>query len=565
MTLAGLDPPHPVASNATAQTSAISPELRRGEGKRRTITTGTWGGPARGNRARPALESARMLIPARSETAIAARMDRASAVRRIPLELWLLAGVLLVGATLRFATLSSQSFWFDEAQAAHELHLSFGAMVSTMVAHETNPPLYFVLGWLWAKVFGTSEAGLRSLSAVAGIALIPVVYLCGRELVSRRAGLLAAALTALSPFMIWYSQEAREYMLLALLCAASLLFFARALTEPHRGNIVWWAVFSALAVLTHFFAGFLVAPEAIWLMYVSRSRASVVASAAVALVQASLLPLLFSHASNSLLGFIHATPLGMRIKQVPVAFGLGTLYHSSIVDYGLYGAAVLAAVLIVLLVVGAGTRELRGAGIAAALAAVVLIAPLLVALAGEDYYISRALIPAWVPLAIVIGAACATARLRAAGVALAAVVLGGFVYAQLKIDANPVYQRPDWRGVADALGSAAGARAIVAYDGGLSTDPLATYLPRVPWKESGRGPVAVSEVDVVGSTWQTPGNALPPGTRLIGRKTVDQFLVVRFALNPSWQLTPAQIGARAQLLLAPAPAAPAVLVQHAAP
>ena len=104
------------------------------------------------------------------------------------------------------------------------------------------------------------------MSAIAGTAVIPIAYLCGRELVSKRAGLLAAALAAVSPFMIWYSQEAREYMLLAAFCGASVLFFARCLRSPSRRNLAWWAVFSGLAVLTHYFAAFLVAPEAIWLV-----------------------------------------------------------------------------------------------------------------------------------------------------------------------------------------------------------------------------------------------------------------------------------------------------------
>ena len=66
-----------------------------------------------------------------------------------------------------------------------------------------------------APVRPHSEAGIRSLSVVAGTALIPVACLGCCELVPARAGLLAAAFTALGPFMIWYSQEAREYMLLA--------------------------------------------------------------------------------------------------------------------------------------------------------------------------------------------------------------------------------------------------------------------------------------------------------------------------------------------------------------
>ena len=76
---------------------------------------------------------------------------------------------------LRFATLTSQSYWFDEAQAAHELHLSFGGMLGAWSSGEPNPPLYFLVAWPWARLFGTGEAGLRSLSALLGTALIPLV------------------------------------------------------------------------------------------------------------------------------------------------------------------------------------------------------------------------------------------------------------------------------------------------------------------------------------------------------------------------------------------------------
>jgi mannosyltransferase len=471
------------------------------------------------------------------------------------------AGLAAVGAVLRFATLGSQSFWFDEAQAAHELHLSLGSMLSAMVVHETNPPLYFVLGWLWARIFGTGEVGLRSLSALAGTAVIVIAYMCGRELVSRRAGLLAAALVTLSPFMIWYSQEAREYMLLAAMSGASLLYFARTLRSPVRRNIAGWGVFSALAVLTHFFAAFLIFPEALWLIYVVRNRAIAIAAGAVAAVQVALLPLAFTHATNTLLSFIKSTPLSARIQQVPVAFGLGTLYESPIVRYGLLGAAALAAALIVLLVIGADGRELRGAGIAAALAAAVLVLPLIAALLGEDYYIVRALMPAWIPLAVVVGAACTAPRTRIAGAILAAILLASFVYAQIRISDNYQYQRPDWRGVARALGTPSGPRAIVADDGALATDPLAIYLPGVPWTEPTTGTVTVGEVDVVGYRWQTLGR-LPAGVKLLGAKTVDDYVVDRFSVDPAWTLSRPAIAGRAATLLGPAPPGAAVLVQR---
>ncbi|MBV8220519.1 MAG: glycosyltransferase family 39 protein [Solirubrobacterales bacterium] len=504
-----------------------------------------------------------MLVPARSDAAVAARTSRALRVASTSVEAWLLAGVIVVGAGLRFATLGAQSYWFDEAQAAHELHLSLGAMFHSIFGVETNPPLYFVVGWVWVHVFGAGEVGLRSLSALAGTAVVVLAYLCGRELVSREAGLLAAALAALSPFMIWYSQEAREYMLLAAMCGASMLFWARAWHEPSRWNIVGWGTFSALALLTHSFAVFLVVPEALWLLYVIRTRTIAIAVGLVAAVQVALLPIAFNHATSNLLGFISATPLNLRIQDVPVVFAIGTPYDGQPTQYGLLGAAALAALVIPLLVIGADSRQLRGAGASAALAGTVILIPLGLALLGEDYFIQRALIPAWLPLAVVVGTACTARRARIAGGALAVVLLAGCVYIQVHIDGNHQYQRPDWRGVATALGSTPpGGRAIVAYDGQFAQDPLAIYLPGVAWTQTGSTTVNVGEIDVIGHAWQQVGKPLPGGVRLIGTKLVNDFLVARFAVAPARRLGRPQIAGEALSLLGPASGSGTVLLQR---
>jgi uncharacterized membrane protein len=487
-------------------------------------------------------------------------------MRRLSTEAWVIAGVTVLAAVLRFATLTSQSYWFDEAQAAHEMQLSFGSLMHTIGAQETSPPLYFALAWLWAKVFGTGEAGLRSLSALAGVAVIPLCYLSGRELVSRRAGAVAGLLAALSPFMIDYSQEAREYMLLAALSGASLLFFARSWRAPSTRNLALWAVCSALALLTHFYAGFLVAPEALWLLYAVRRRATVLACAALVVVEGALAPLAISDTSHPI-GWITAFPLSTRIDQVPVAFGLGTLYQSSIVNYGLLGAAVLAAALIALLVIGASSAELRGAGVAAGVCAFVLLVPLLLALLGHDYYIARALIPAWIPLAVLVGAACATPRARIAGAGLATVLVVAFVLASIRISDHAQYQRPDWRGVAEALGPAIRPRAILVYPGSLGAGPLSFFLRGVPWagngstaSAAGAVPVTVAELDVVGNTAQTPVPT-PAGMTLVSRRAVHGYLVLRYVLSAPFRVAPSEIGARAGVLLTPAPPTPVVLVQ----
>ena len=518
-------------------------------------------------------------VLARCETACSAECAWAIALRacescsrRLSIWPWVLAGLTVLAAVLRFATLTDQSFWFDEAQAAHEMHRSFGGMLSLWSSNEPNPPLFFVLAWPWAQVFGTGEAGMRSLSAVCGVAVIPLAWLAGRELISSRAGLVAAALAAVNPFLIWYSQEGREYMLLTALCAGSLALFARALREPSARRVGWWALVSALALATQYFAAFLVFAEALWLLWSARSRASAIAIAALVAVEGTLLPHAIQHKSHPTAWISSVGPLSVRLRQVPVIFAVNTLDKSasSLVNYGLLGAALVAGAAIVLLLIGAEDRALRGAGIAAALAGSVVLVPLALALLGHDYYEARALIPAWVPLALVLGAACTTERLRVPGAILAAILLVLFVWAGIRIDHHTSYQRPNWRGVATTLGAASQPRAIVAYDGTYATAPLALYLRGVAWNGSSQNPqpltlapVTVSEVDVVGNPAQQVPARLPSGVRLISERTVAGHLVARFSRTSPWHLTRSAIANYlAPQLLGPAGGGGQVLVQQ---
>jgi len=162
----------------------------------------------------------------------------------------MLAGIVLLAAVLRFATLGDQSYWFDEATTVHLLRMDLGGMLGAIPDSESTPPLYYVVAWFWAKVLGTGEVGLRSLSALAGTATVAVVYAIGARAVGARAGLIAAALAATNPLLLWYSQEARAYALLVLLAALTVLVLPRALERPTAGRLTAWAALSALAVAT---------------------------------------------------------------------------------------------------------------------------------------------------------------------------------------------------------------------------------------------------------------------------------------------------------------------------
>ena len=507
--------------------------------------------------------------------------------------------LVVVAAAIRFITIDNQSFWMDEALTAYEAHLPFGAMVNTVLHVETTPPLYFVLIWAWAHLFGTGEVALRLISTMAGIALVPVAYLSARELISERGGVIAAALVALNPFLIWYSQEARSYMLLTLLSGLSFLWFQRALRDPSRHALLRWAVFSGLALMAHFFAGFLVAPEALWLLWSARRRAVGIAVGAVAAVQAAMLPFAFIDTGHGA-GWIGATKITTRMSQAALEWAVSIEYRRTHLIIGYLGVLVLALVVAALLFWGGDRLTRRGAGIAAVIGGSVLLGPLAFAAVGQDYWLSRNVMPAVIPVVTLLAAACAAPRLRALGAALALGLATVFVLAAIHVQTHIGLERPDWRGVAHVLGPVTGPRAILAA-GGPPDSPLKIYLPGVNWVQPKSRPVLISEIDVVGAFKHFPlgtvenGRLLlstppvrlepiptdaadqvagtrhrtdspvprsisPGGTTLVARSRFDNWVIARWRLlHPRW-LTLRQLTVMAPTFFRRTPAPSALLV-----
>jgi hypothetical protein len=410
------------------------------------------------------------------------------------------AAMTVLAAAVRFSTLGVQSYWTDEGVTVHLVRMGFGDMLSALPHSESTPPLYYVLAWGWSKVFGTGDWGLRSLSAVLGTATVPVAYALAARLVSARAGAVAAALAAFSPLLVWYSQEARAYSLLLLLGGLSVLLMLRALEEPASRSAAWlWALVAALALATHYFALFAVVPEALWLL---RRRRAVWPVAAIAAAGAALLPLAIEQVGNHAADFIKFDPLGKRILQVAKQYLVG--YSAPGETAAEIAAVALAVVALFLLLTRARPVEPRGAWIAAAMGAVVVGLPLLIALAGADYFITRNVILGWLPFAVVLAAGFAA---RPVGIAGAGALCAIGLALVIAVDANPAYQRDDWRGAARALGPATVPRAIVASPVG-GGDALASYLHDA--RAFPKGGAMVREIDVVGVAARRPGLPVAP-------------------------------------------------------
>ena len=454
--------------------------------------------------------------------------------------LQLLAGITLAGALLRFLTLDVQSYWLDEVATADILHHSFGDMISAISAGESTPPLYYIVAWLWVKVFGAGEVGLRSLSALCGTLTIPLAFMLGRELVGRRTGLVAAAIVAFNPLLIWYSQEARSYALMVLLTAYSLLMLLRARDDPSPRRLAAWALVSVAALATHYFAGFLVGAEAVWLVYrLGVSVRTVAAVAAPAAAAAALLPLALHQRATGAARFISESSVLRRLAQVPKQFAVG--YQGPLEALLTVAAFALIAVGIVLLFAEARPVERGRALMFAALGVVAVVTPLVLALVGPDYLLARNVIAALVPLAVALAAGFASGRL---GIAAAAALCAIGLVQVVAVDAQERYQRDNWRGAAEFIGRADQARAIVVTPAS-GAKPLLHYLRgAVATPASG---VDVKELVFVGLAARLPGEASEPprpptvgaaGFTEVRRRQADTYTVVVESSPTGTHITP---------------------------
>jgi mannosyltransferase len=392
-----------------------------------------------------------------------------------------LAALIVLGGVLRFATLDLQSFWLDEAATVELVRLDLSTMLHRIPDSESTPPLYYVLAWLWTRPFGSGEVGLRSLSALIGTLSIPVAYAAASELCSRRVGLAAAALAAVSPVLIWYSQEGRAYALLVLLGGLSLWSFARLLHGAGPEAAAVWGLSSALALASHYFAAFLVLPEAVWLAALPATRRRALpAVLCVAATAAALLPLAIHQRSLDFASFIADDSLALRLAKAGKAFLLGF-------DSPLETALTVGAGLIALAGVAVALRtpegsERGGIRIAAAVGGVAVAVPLVLAPLGVDYFDTRNLLAAWLPLMTVVAAGLVVHRVGRIG--LAALCAMG-IASLAGVALEPAWQRDDWRGMAEALGSPRLPRALVVQPAS-GRRPLAVYLPDLaPLPETG--------------------------------------------------------------------------------
>ncbi|MHB0916081.1 MAG: glycosyltransferase family 39 protein [Thermoleophilia bacterium] len=159
---------------------------------------------------------------------------------------------MLLAVFLRLFQVGRESLWYDELYAIWASSLPLGEVAREALA-SLHPPLYYLMSH-FVLLAGDGELWYRMISVASGVFSVWVVYLIGRELYTRSAGLWAASFAAISPLLVWYSREATSYALLAAMSLASLLFLVRGIDRGGWKNWAGYAVFTGLTLATSFAA-----------------------------------------------------------------------------------------------------------------------------------------------------------------------------------------------------------------------------------------------------------------------------------------------------------------------
>jgi mannosyltransferase len=189
--------------------------------------------------------------------------------------------VVVVGAGIRLIGIGDKSLWIDEVFSVWTSGHSPADIIRISADLDLHPPLYYLLLHAWTLIPGPAtlvdeETVTRSLSALFGIATLPLTYLIGCRIRGRALGLTAAGALALSPLQLYYAHQARMYAMLTFFGAAATLCLLHVLEPgPRLRPDRWWFGLTAsttLVMLSHNTGVLMPASAAMYLAAAARWR-----------------------------------------------------------------------------------------------------------------------------------------------------------------------------------------------------------------------------------------------------------------------------------------------------
>lgn len=184
--------------------------------------------------------------------------------------------IICLGAFLRMYGLNKQSIWYDEAVSIRIASFDAGKIFSGEAKDLGNPPFYTLILHYWIKLFGNTEAAVRSLSAVFGAIAIYFIFKISLLIFDTRTSLLTAFIAAISPLQVYFSQEARGYSLVTLLCLLSMYFYVKFLKFNKNSSLTAYTITAFLSIYSHYFAFFVLLAQNIYILFYRRKHKTLI-------------------------------------------------------------------------------------------------------------------------------------------------------------------------------------------------------------------------------------------------------------------------------------------------
>lgn len=165
---------------------------------------------------------------------------------------WLYS-ILCLAAVLRLYKLDFKSLWIDELYSVVSTNPANPIDFIINYCKSDQPPFYFLILHFWFKIFAYTSFYARLFSVVVGVISVAATYLLGKEIRGKRTGLIASFLCAVNYFHIYYSQEARFYVLLYLMTIVSFIFFIRSIKKRSALNYGFYLIVTVGLIYTQYF------------------------------------------------------------------------------------------------------------------------------------------------------------------------------------------------------------------------------------------------------------------------------------------------------------------------
>ena len=178
--------------------------------------------------------------------------------------------VMLLATILRFMRIGDQSLWYDEGNTVRMTHRGAGDILEA-AADDIHPPGYYLAVTGWVELVGRTEFALRGFSALAGVVLVAVVIKIAGFLWGPITGAIGGVVASIHPALVYYSQEARMYMLAAMLGAGLVAVAGKMVRDyEHWGKTKFWYLYvlvGAAGLYTHYTFAFVLVATNFWVLW----------------------------------------------------------------------------------------------------------------------------------------------------------------------------------------------------------------------------------------------------------------------------------------------------------